>query len=60
MTQTLAQILQKSLENVERPASYETFTRSLERDPGRTPILPQVHESPENLGPAATPVLPTR
>jgi hypothetical protein len=57
MSKTLAEILQESLDSVVRPDSYDAFTRSLKRDPQSTPTLPQVRESPENLGPPA--VMPT-
>lgn len=53
MAQTLAKILQKSLANTKRPDSYDAFVKGLERSSDRTPILPQVRESPENLGRAA-------
>jgi hypothetical protein len=62
MSKTLAEILQEHLDHLERPASYNAFTESLERGPQRAPpTLPQVHESPENLGRGAhMPIQSTR
>jgi hypothetical protein len=48
MSETLAQFLQRSAEKVKRPASYDVFRESLERN--RPAIVPTVQESPENLG----------
>ncbi|RBP17174.1 hypothetical protein DFR50_10359 [Roseiarcus fermentans] len=50
MSQTLAEILERALEHTARPDSSRAFSQRLERDPARAPILPQVRESPENLG----------
>jgi hypothetical protein len=57
MSKTLAQILQETLEGIAPPDSYGAFTNSLKRNPRRAPTLPQVRESPENLGPPD--VMPT-